>query len=208
MPYSALLTIAGALLAIPVLVVAVGWLNKSEKRAKEIKAHNEYLAAQKAKAAAEAAHKEEIKRKERELVERYTNSELTRKVIAVLCKGNPETYLPEKIWIYHDKIVGELKGEIRTFDFGINRVHNFKQVFCSGELGEDFDNRFAEMEKQQMAMATALNNLLKGKYKIFDLPSDRIEERTFSDGETYLWQIYQSDHILMQLRSTLPNQSF
>ena len=205
MPYSALLTIAGALLAIPVLVVAVGWLNKSEKRAKEIKEHNEYLAA-------EAAHKEEIKRKERELVERYTNSELTRKVIAVLCKGNPETYLPEKIWIYHDKIVGELKGEIRTFDFGINRVHNFKQVFCSGELGEDFDNRFAEMEKQQLAMATALNNLLRGQYVIYDLPETRLEENTISygngDEETYLLKIYKSDQVLLQLRSTLPNQSF
>lgn len=205
MPYSALLTIAGALLAIPVLVVAVGWLNKSEKRAKEIKEHNEYLAA-------EAAHKEEIKRKERELVERYTNSELTRKVIAVLCKGNPETYLPEKIWIYHDKIVGELKGEIRTFDFGINRVHNFKQVFCSGELGEDFDNRFAEMEKQQLAMATALNNLLRGQYMIYDLPETRLEENTISygngDEETYLLKIYKSDQVLLQLRSTLPNQSF
>lgn len=205
MPYSALLTIAGALLAIPVLVVAVGWLNESEKRAKEIKEHNEYLAA-------EAAHKEEIKRKERELVERYTNSELTRKVIAVLCKGNPETYLPEKIWIYHDKIVGELKGEIRTFDFGINRVHNFKQVFCSGELGEDFDNRFAEMEKQQLAMATALNNLLRGQYMIYDLPETRLEENTISygngDEETYLLKIYKSDQVLLQLRSTLPNQSF
>ena len=205
MPYSALLTIAGALLAIPVLVVAVGWLNKSEKRAKEIKEHNEYLAA-------EAAHKEEIKRKERELVERYTNSELTRKVIAVLCKGNPETYLPEKIWIYHDKIVGELKGEIRTFDFGINRVHNFIQVFCSGELGEDFDNRFAEMEKQQLAMATALNNLLRGQYMIYDLPETRLEENTISygngDEETYLLKIYKSDQVLLQLRSTLPNQSF
>ena len=97
-------------------------------------------------------------------------------------------------------------------DFGINRVHNFKQVFCSGELGEDFDNRFAEMEKQQLAMATALNNLLRGQYMIYDLPETRLEENTISygngDEETYLLKIYKSDQVLLQLRSTLPNQSF
>lgn len=163
----------------------------------------------KARLAAETAHKEEIKRRERELVERFTNSELTKNVIGVLCKGNPEIYLPEKIWIYDHVIQGELNGDIRTFDFAKNRIHSFAPVICSGEAGEEFNRRFAEMEKPQLAMATALNNLLRGQYAIFDFAKEDFEREPYIiGGGFYTRKSYRSDYVLMQLRSTLPNQSF
>lgn len=138
---------------------------------------------------------------QRDLILRYTKSELTQQVIQVICDGNPGLYMPEEITIRDDSIQSRLGDKLLCYDFASNRIHNFVHIheYCNPSAEKEF------VVKPQMAMAEAINSLLGGKYRIFD--QAKIDYSFYKDiSEDYC--TYISDHVIMKLASTLPNKSF
>lgn len=141
---------------------------------------------------------------QRDLILRYTKSELTQQVIQVICDGNPGLCMPEEITIRDDSIQSRLGNKLLCYDFAANRVHNFTHVheYCRPPEEKEF------VVKPQMAMAEAINSLLGGKYSILDRA--KIDHSSFQDidGDLHYTCTYISDHVIMKLASTLPNKSF
>lgn len=165
--------------------------------------------------AKEAAQAEERKRLEQQRVEeqrlkphkdlilRYAKSELTAKLLFIIGNHNPIKNPPEEIVIYDDRILGKYGDNIFTFDFAEHRVFPFDHVVWGGE-----DKELKYVVKPQLAMAQAINILLDSKYAVMDHARTNYSHHEYSDGELYTTVSYTSDHVVMKLKSTLPNRSF
>ena len=175
---------------------------KASHRAAERKA--QIAAEKKAAQEREAAQKRELEarqqklEKQKQLVQQYTNSSLTKQMLNIICKGNPQKYLPSEILIYNNRIQGVHGAEICSFDFAANRVQPLAHAHA---FSRNYDDIHC-LIKPQIAMAEAINTLLGNNYNIEDYADEQLDFRTDSFGDEYHTYSYTSNHVKMIIKST------
>lgn len=199
---------AGLLLLLPVIIIAtlgVIKIVKEVKRKRDLKrswkereeeSHQNKLA--------EERRKSDAVKQQKELTERYKNGPLIKDVLRVISGGNSHASTPERIIIEDNRIQGFVNGQAFTYDFAANRVSRLPSVCQAIRDGEELKY----VVKPQIAMANAINSLLGSKYEIYDNAKQDYHLDTDSDGDSHVWISYASDHVVMVLKSTLPNKSF
>lgn len=153
---------------------------------------------------AEEQRKQDQLRQQEELVEKYKNSPVSIEMLRVICGGFPPIHFPTKITIYNHCVQSETSTQKRTYDFAQHRVHSLEWVFKIVHKREDLKY----VVKPQIAMAEAINALLSNKYHISDYAKENMNFKTDSDGDSYTTITYESDHVVMVLKDTLPNRTF
>lgn len=152
----------------------------------------------------EEKRKDDAVKQQKELTEQYRNGPLIGDVLKVICGGNSRKNTPERIIIENSRIQGILNGQTLTYDFPINRVSALPLVIRTVDSREELEY----VVRPQIAMANAINSLLGSKYEIYDNAEEKDNFQTDIDGDFYRTITYVSDHVVMVLKSTLPNKSF
>lgn len=158
----------------------------------------------KAQEDAEYQMKQDLLKQQQDLVEKYKNSPVTIEMLRVICGGFPPVHFPTKITIFNNYVQSETSTQKRTYDFAQHRIHSLEWVFKIVHKREDLKY----VVKPQIAMAQAINALLSNKYQVSDYAKENMNFKTDSDGDSYTTITYESDHVVMVLKDTLPNRTF
>ena len=187
-------------------IITVVWkitrwiIERREEKQRIIDLENKW----KAEAEAEKQRKQDILKQQQDLVEKYKNSPVTIEMLRVICGGFPPMHFPTKITIFNNCVQSETSTQKRTYDFAQHRIHSLEWVFKIVHKREDLKY----VVKPQIAMAEAINSLLSNKYQISDYAKENMNFKTDSDGDSYTTITYESDHVVMVLKDTLPNRTF
>ena len=149
------------------------------------------------------SNEDERMKPQKDLILRYAQSDLTAKLLFTIGDHDPINNPPDEILIYNDRILGRYKEKTIAFDFAEHRVFAFEPVIWTGEY---VDLKY--VVKPQISMAQAINILLQGKYHISDQGRENYSHKMDDDGKLYTTVTYISDHVVMKLKSTMPNRSF
>lgn len=99
---------------------------------------------------------EKIKNDYDALVQKYVESDLTRKILAYICDGDYEKNIPEIITVDFRFIRSNLKGCPRSFCLTENRINALYR-------GRDCHWDVSPVE----AMAEAINRIMDGQYSVY-----------------------------------------
>lgn len=126
-----------------------------------------------------------------DLIERYTKSPLTKRIIASISDGTGR--LPEQIDVHADRVTGRTEGAVRAFDFLTERVPKLEKksfaykdtVFDGGEYYTKY-----EYSSPEEALATAINRILGEEYDM---------EWAYQGSYPHSWK----DHVVLKLKATI-----
>lgn len=151
----------GILLAIAILVFAIPNIidflkkeNKKERTAEERRQQQIFAEQQRE---SEEQRKKQIKNEYMALVKKYTESDITRRILTHICNGNYEKNFPEEIVVGYDFVRSTLDGSSYSFDFKQNKVARLHSNGSSFWYAEP-----------TVAMAEAINKLMWGRYTIHE----------------------------------------
>lgn len=183
-------------LTVVAIVILIKVANKSQ-RAEDIKrVQRDEAAKRQIEENKKKKEREEALLKQKQLVEKYAGSPLTRSIIRAI--SDSAGHKPEEITIYNDHITGCTNGVVRTYDFRVNRVPFFSPAIkYAGELIDE-----SRLIRPQVAMAEAINRVLGGEYRVNDIAKRSREEEMRRDGDTRTVYGYISDHVVMRLKPT------
>ena len=92
------------------------------------------------------------------LDERFLASPTTRRIIDAIGDGTGR--LPEEITVYNDRVTGRTNGQMREFDFAVNRVPFLDKMYTmEGDVLKTAHN-------PKEALARAIDRILGGQYNI------------------------------------------
>ena len=92
------------------------------------------------------------------LDEKFLASPTTRRIIDVIGDGTGR--LPEEITVYNDRVTGRTNGQMREFDFAVNRVPLLNKVYT-------IEGKFVKTaHNPKEALARAIDRILGGQYNI------------------------------------------
>lgn len=92
------------------------------------------------------------------LDEKFLASPTTRRIIDVIGDGTGR--LPEEITVYNDRVTGRTNGQMREFDFAVNRVPFLDKMYTmEGDVLKTAHN-------PKEALARAIDRILGGQYNI------------------------------------------
>ena len=152
----------------------------------------------------ESEWKLENREKQLALIERYATGELLPMALNYICKGDYTQFIPERIIVRDDCIQGVLNGELIEFNFAKSRIENLEHVCWVYSADDSFD----DYVRPQVAMAEAINRLMKNEYEICDRGDLAMRERDFGDGDVHYWYIYTSRFVELNSKQMMPNRSF
>ena len=109
------------------------------------------------------------------LDEKFLASPTTRRIIDAIGDGTGR--LPEEITVYNDRVTGRTNGQMREFDFAVNRVPFLDKMYTmEGDVLKTAHN-------PKEALARAIDRILGGQYNV---------------GHSG------PDHVLLRLKPTTP----
>lgn len=92
------------------------------------------------------------------LEDKFLASSTTRRIIDAIGDGTGR--LPEEITVYNDRVTGRTNGQIREFDFAVNRVPFLDKMYTmEGDVLKTAHN-------PKEALARAIDRILGGQYNI------------------------------------------
>lgn len=92
------------------------------------------------------------------LDEKFLASPTTRRIIDAIGDGTGR--LPEEITVYNDRVTGRTNGQMREFDFAVNRVPFLDKMYTmEGDVLKTAHN-------PKEALARAIDRILGGQYNI------------------------------------------
>lgn len=152
----------------------------------------------------ESEWKIENRKNQLALTERYASGELLPMALNYICKDDYTQFIPTKIIVRDDSIQGIFDDKSIEFSFAKNRIENLEYVCCVYSA----DDSFEDYVRPQMAMAEAINRLMKNKYVICDRADITLHERDSGDGDIYYSYTYKSVYVELISKQTMPNRSF
>lgn len=183
-------------LTVVAIVILIKVANKSQREEDFKRVQREEAAKRQIEENKKKKEREEALLKQKQLVEKYAGSPLTRSIIRAI--SDSAGHKPEEITIYNDHITGCTNGVVRTYDFRVNRVPFFSPAIkYAGELIDE-----SRLIRPQVAMAEAINRVLGGEYRVNDIAKRSREEEMRRDGDTRTVYGYISDHVVMRLKPT------
>lgn len=109
------------------------------------------------------------------LDEKFLASPTTRRIIDAIGDGTGR--LPEEITVYNDRVTGRTNGQMREFDFAVNRVPFLDKMYTmEGDVLKTAHN-------PKEALARAIDRILGGQYNV---------------------EHSGPDHVLLRLKPTTP----
>lgn len=92
------------------------------------------------------------------LEDKFLASSTTRRIIDAIGDGTGR--LPEEITVYNDRVTGRTNGQMREFDFAVNRVPLLNKVYT-------IEGKFVKtVHNPKEALARAIDRILGGQYNI------------------------------------------